>query len=77
MKRFRLSTLMLLIVIAALIVALVVQDRRAARRELELRLRMESMAESYERIATQQVLSRIDSQYWDTESTPTKKRDGK
>ena len=37
MKRFRLSTLMLLIVIAALSIALVVRERRAARREAELR----------------------------------------
>jgi hypothetical protein len=37
MKRFRLSTLMLLIVIAALGVALVVQQRRATRREAEQR----------------------------------------
>jgi hypothetical protein len=36
MRRFRLSTLMLLIVIAALCIALVVQQRRAARREAEL-----------------------------------------
>lgn len=36
MRRFRLSTLMLLIVIAALIVALAVQHHRAARREVEL-----------------------------------------
>jgi hypothetical protein len=33
MKRFRLSTLLLLVVIAALGLALVVQERRAARRE--------------------------------------------
>jgi hypothetical protein len=37
MRRFRLSTLMLLIVIAALCIALVVRERRAARREAELR----------------------------------------
>jgi uncharacterized protein HemX len=36
MKRFRLSTLMLLVVIAALSIAMVVQQRRAARREAEL-----------------------------------------
>ena len=36
MKRFRLSTLMLLVVIAALCVALLVQHDRAARREAEL-----------------------------------------
>jgi hypothetical protein len=36
MKRFRLRTLMLLIVIAALGVAVVVQQWRAARREVEL-----------------------------------------
>ena len=40
MKRFRLSTLMLLIVIAALSLALVVQQRRAARRETELKARL-------------------------------------
>jgi hypothetical protein len=40
MKRFRLSTLMLLVVIAALGVALVVQHRRAARREAELEARL-------------------------------------
>jgi hypothetical protein len=40
MRRFRLSTLMLLIVIAALCVALVVQERRAARREAELQARL-------------------------------------
>ena len=37
MKRFRLSTLMLLIVIAALSIALVVRKRRSARREAKLR----------------------------------------
>jgi hypothetical protein len=36
MKRFRLSTLLLLVVIAALSLALVMQERRAARREAEL-----------------------------------------
>jgi hypothetical protein len=36
MKRFRLSTLMLLVVITALCVALLVQHDRAARREAEL-----------------------------------------
>jgi hypothetical protein len=35
MKRFRLSTLLLLVVIAALWIALVVQRDRAARREVE------------------------------------------
>jgi hypothetical protein len=40
MRRFRLSTLLLLIVIAALGVALVVQQQRAARREAELRGQM-------------------------------------
>jgi hypothetical protein len=40
MKRYRLSTFMLLIVIAALSVALVVQNRRYARRESELLARL-------------------------------------
>jgi hypothetical protein len=40
MKRFRLSTLMLLIVIAALGITLVVQHRRAIRTEAELRARL-------------------------------------
>jgi hypothetical protein len=42
MKRFRLSTLMLLVVIAALVVALAVQQRRAARREAELQARLDA-----------------------------------
>ena len=41
MRRFRLSTLMLLIVLAALGIALVVHYRRAARREVELQARLE------------------------------------
>ena len=40
MKRFRLSTLLLLVVIAALSLALVVQNRRAAQREAELQFRL-------------------------------------
>jgi hypothetical protein len=40
MRRFRLSTLMLLVVIAALSVALTVQYHRAARREAELRAKL-------------------------------------
>jgi hypothetical protein len=40
MKRFRLSTLMLLIVIAALVVALLVQHDRASRREAELQAQL-------------------------------------
>ena len=45
MKRFRLSTLMLLIVIAALCIALVVQHRRVA--ELETRLFVSEFAVKY------------------------------
>jgi hypothetical protein len=41
MKRFRLSTLMLLIVIAALSVALLLQQHRASRREAELEGQLE------------------------------------
>ena len=40
MKRFRLSTLLLLVVIAALSLALIMQERRAARREAELQFRL-------------------------------------
>jgi hypothetical protein len=40
MRRFRLSTLMLLIVIAALSLTLVVQQRQATRREAELRAQL-------------------------------------
>jgi len=40
MKRFRLNTLLLLVVIAALSLALVMQERRAARREAELQFRL-------------------------------------
>ena len=40
MKRFRLSTLMLLIVIAGLCVALMVQHNRSSQREAELQIRL-------------------------------------
>jgi hypothetical protein len=40
MRRFRLSTLLLLVVIAALSLALAVQERQAARREAELQFRL-------------------------------------
>jgi hypothetical protein len=40
MKRFRLSTLMLLILIAAFGIALVVQHQRASRREAEFQSRL-------------------------------------
>ncbi|HEV3338944.1 MAG TPA: hypothetical protein VG125_01265 [Pirellulales bacterium] len=40
MKRFRLSTLMLLVVIAALGIGLVVEHQRAARREAELQAQL-------------------------------------
>jgi hypothetical protein len=42
MRRIRLSTLMLLIVITALVAALVVQRQRAARREAELQSRLDA-----------------------------------
>lgn len=45
MRRLRLSTLLLLIVIAALSITLVVQERQAARREAELQARL---ADSWE-----------------------------
>jgi hypothetical protein len=48
MRRFRLSTLLLLIVIAALSTALVVQERRAACREADLQRRLEVQAQRYE-----------------------------
>jgi hypothetical protein len=41
MKRFRLSTLILLVVIAALCVALVVLQDRASRREAELQAQVD------------------------------------
>ena len=40
MKRFRLSTLMLLVVVAALVVALVVQERRLIALEAALNARL-------------------------------------
>jgi hypothetical protein len=50
MRRIRPSTLMLLIVIAALGIGLIVQDRRAARREAELNARLAQRGEFIERI---------------------------
>jgi hypothetical protein len=46
MKRFRLSTLLLLVVIAALCFALGAQDRRAARRDAELRAKIARLEEA-------------------------------
>jgi hypothetical protein len=56
MKRFRLSTLLLLIVIAALSLALVVQERRAARREADLQFRYVVI----EHVITNPVVPRIE-----------------
>ena len=54
MRRIRLSTLMLLIVIAVLCVGLIEQDRRAARRETELKAefkaQLDSRGEAVERL---------------------------
>ena len=52
MKRFRLSTLMLLIVIAALGVALVLSQMRAARREAQLKARL---VEAWPRVREEQL----------------------
>ncbi len=49
MKRFRLSTLMLLIAIAALVVTLVVQQQQAARREAESRIRIQMLGDTLDR----------------------------
>ena len=51
MRRIRLSTLMLLIVIAALCAGLIVQDRRSARRETELKAKLDSRGEAVERLS--------------------------
>jgi Flp pilus assembly protein TadB len=56
MRKFRLSTLMLLVVIAALTIALVMQDRRAARREAELRMRIQDSTYSHEIIAAEKLM---------------------
>jgi hypothetical protein len=56
MKRFRLSTLLLLIVIAALSLALVVQERRAARREADLQFRHAVM----EHVLTNPIVSQME-----------------
>jgi hypothetical protein len=50
MRRIRLSKLMLLIVIAALCVGLIEQHRRAARRESELKAKLDSRGEAVERL---------------------------
>ena len=62
MKRFRLSTLMLLIVIASLVFALVVQQRRAARLQAELtaqlRLADEQLLNTYVKLQQEIAASR-------------------
>jgi hypothetical protein len=56
MRRFRLSTLMLLIVVAALGVALAVQQRRAARREAELQTRLNAAENRFSMLERQNLL---------------------
>jgi hypothetical protein len=60
MKRFRLSTLMLLVIIVALTIALVVQARQAVIRQERLRARMEVLTSRYvnELKATQAVVDK-------------------
>jgi hypothetical protein len=70
MKRFRLSTLMLLIVITALGIGLVVQQRRAAHREAELQARL-AVIESV--LARQQRLLRTQLQKGDATVGDTRK----
>jgi hypothetical protein len=48
MKRVRISTLMLLVVIAALLVAMIVQNHQAVLRERELQLQMERLTWEHE-----------------------------
>ncbi len=50
MKRFRLSTLLLLIAIIALCSGLAVQYQRALRREAELRARLERITYDYTKL---------------------------
>ena len=59
MKRFRLSTLMLLIVIAALGTALVVQQRRAARREAELQARLAQAQPLFSKLQEDAIMKRL------------------
>jgi uncharacterized protein HemX len=62
MKRFRLSTLMLLVVIVGLAIALVVQQRRAMRREenlqAELQLRQGELRLANEKLHNKELLLR-------------------
>jgi uncharacterized protein HemX len=62
MKRFRLSTLLLLVVIVGLAIALVIQERRATRREAhlqaELQLRQGEFRLANEKIHNRELLLR-------------------
>lgn len=58
MKRFRLSTLLLLVAITALGVALVAQQQRAARREAELRAKIKEWEETDTAIRWQEMNER-------------------
>src|SRR5262249_7576457 len=63
MRRFRLSTLLLLVVIVALVIALVVRERRAARREAKLQAEIANLqarlAQSWPVFLKQQQNARI------------------
>ena len=64
MRRFRLSTLMLLIVLAALGLALVVEYRRAARRMVELQARLAEEDRWWRSIADEECFIEKVSRWW-------------
>jgi hypothetical protein len=77
MKRFRLSTVMLLTVIAALCVAMAVQNRQAVLRERELQLRMELLSQELAANRDLQAGNAAKVQAWEAQQTEMKKDDRK
>jgi len=71
MKRFRLSTLLLLVAITALGVALVAQQERAARREAELRAKIKEWEDTDTSIRWQEMNERRRRRYgpWNDQDT--------
>ena len=63
MRRFRLSTLLLLIVIASLSIALAVQQRRGSRREAELQGRLALSWPVYQKQQQRNAQMKLDMDY--------------
>src|SRR5262245_61756715 len=77
MKRFRLSTLMLLVMLAALLIAMVSQNRQAVCRERDLKMRMELLSQELAASRDREAANAAKVQAREVQKTEMKKDDHK